>query len=62
MGITPEEFRAYLDWDPKSNQTTYSQYELIGNFMGKLFTSLGIEERLGKALVVFSKSTNGSTQ
>jgi len=56
MGITPEEFRASLDWDPKSNQTTYSQYELIGNFMGKLFTSLGIEERFGKALVVFSKA------
>jgi len=56
MGITPEEFRAYLDWDPKSNQTTYTQYRLTGNFIGKLFTSLGIEERFGKALVVFSKA------
>jgi hypothetical protein len=56
MGIQPEEFQAYLNWDAKSNQTTYMQYELIGNFMGKLFTSLGIEERFGKALVVFSKA------
>jgi len=47
MGIKPEEFQAYLNWDAKSNQTTYTQYELIGNFMGKLFTSLGIEERFG---------------
>ena len=56
MGIQPEEFQAYLNWDPKSNQTTYTQYRLIGNFIGKLFTSLGIEERFGQALVFFSKA------
>ncbi len=55
MGIEPEEFQAYLEWDTNSNQITSLQYKLIENFMGKLLTSIGIEERFGQALVVLSK-------
>ncbi|MDP8233693.1 MAG: PDZ domain-containing protein, partial [Candidatus Saelkia tenebricola] len=56
MGIEPDEWRAYFDWNPKSNTNTYSQYEKIGSFLGKLFTSLGIEERFGRALIVLHQA------
>ena len=56
MGIEPNEWMAYFDWNPKSNTNTYSQYEKIGSFLGKLFTSLGIEERFGRALIVLHQA------
>ena len=56
MGITPEEWKTYLNWDVKSKATTYAQYEMIGSFLGKLFTSLGIEERFGRAFIVFHQA------
>ena len=55
MGIEPDEFQTYLNWNVKS-KTTYSQYKKIGSFLGKLFTSLGIEERFGRAFIVFAKA------
>lgn len=55
MGIEPVEFQSYLNWDSKSG-TTPAQYRDIGNFLGKLFTILGIEERYGKALMVFRQA------
>lgn len=56
MGIEPEEWMAYVNLDIKSNATTYRQYELIENFLGKLFTSLGIEERFGRAFIVLAQA------
>jgi len=56
MGIEPEEWMAYVNLDIKSNTTTYAQYELVENFLGKLFTSLGIEERFGRAFIVFAQA------
>jgi membrane-associated protease RseP (regulator of RpoE activity) len=55
MGIEPAEFRAYLEFDPKSNVVDPVQYKMMGNFLGKLFKSIGIEERFGKAVAAFSK-------
>jgi len=55
LGIEPQGFAAYLDLK-KSNAdfTSEEQYQLVKNFMGKLFASIGIEERYGKALITMS--------
>ena len=56
MGIQPKEFQTYLNWNQKKDRLTSLQYNTIGNFLGKLLTSVGIEERFGKAFIIFSKA------
>lgn len=55
LGITPEEFRAYLEFDPKGRGLDPLQYKRMGAFLGKLLRPMGIEERYGKAIAAFSK-------
>ena len=55
LGITPEEFRAYLEFDPKGRGLDPLQYRKGGDFLGKLLGPMGIEERYGKAIAAFSK-------
>jgi len=55
--ITPEEFKAYLDWDPKSknwrfdNRAQIEQYVALQNFFYKLFVAAGFEGKYGAAVV-----------
>lgn len=56
LGIEPQELAAYLDLK-KSNAeyTSEEQYLLVKNFFYKLFASVGIEERYGKAVGTMSR-------
>ena len=55
LGIEPEEFRAYLDFDPKSKTLNPAEYSKMGRFLGKIFKAVGVEERFGRAFAAFSQ-------
>ncbi|NOX33990.1 MAG: PDZ domain-containing protein [Deltaproteobacteria bacterium] len=55
MGIEPEEFEEYLKFDPHARLITNQAYERMENFLGKLLAKVGVEERFGKAFIVFSR-------
>jgi len=59
FSITPEEFEAYLNWEPKSkkwkfnNREQLEQYLHLQELFYKIFMALGLEGKYGKAMVQF---------
>jgi len=54
LGIEPQELAAYFDVQKQNAVfTSEEQYRLVRHFYGKLFASVGIEERYGNAAELF---------